>query len=102
MLDIEIPSNSNRSLGRMLRDLSREMRTPPCLVVSRTENFSHARSEDLDRARSEEHTSELQSHSDLVCRLLLEKKKNITKLEPKNRKKQTRKKSLNRPDTTGD
>src|SRR5260221_9177658 len=30
---------------------------------------SHARS------RSEEHTSELQSHSDLVCRLLLEKKK---------------------------
>src|SRR5947207_5986116 len=26
-------------------------------------------------ARSEEHTSELQSHSDLVCRLLLEKKK---------------------------
>src|SRR5438132_6769298 len=31
-----------------------------------------------DRARvlrSEEHTSELQSHSDLVCRLLLEKKK---------------------------
>src|SRR5438034_7464168 len=25
--------------------------------------------------RSEEHTSELQSHSDLVCRLLLEKKK---------------------------
>src|SRR5438034_3684423 len=26
-------------------------------------------------ARSEEHTSELQSHSDLVCRLLLEKNK---------------------------
>src|SRR5437667_5652244 len=33
----------------------------------------------IDRAireRSEEHTSELQSHHDLVCRLLLEKKKN--------------------------
>src|SRR5438105_10673629 len=28
------------------------------------------------RARSEEHTSELQSRVDLVCRLLLEKKKN--------------------------
>src|SRR5260221_8936776 len=28
--------------------------------------------------RSEEHTSELQSHSDLVCRLLLEKKKRST------------------------
>src|SRR5438034_8260010 len=30
---------------------------------------------ELCRRRSEEHTSELQSHSDLVCRLLLEKKK---------------------------
>src|SRR4051812_49623888 len=28
-------------------------------------------------ARSEEHTSELQSHVNIVCRLLLEKKKNI-------------------------
>src|SRR5260221_7993645 len=33
-------------------------------------------------ARSEEHTSELQSHSDLVCRLLLEKKKNNQKYIP--------------------
>src|SRR5436190_11504110 len=31
--------------------------------------------------RSEEHTSELQSHSDLVCRLLLEKKKQHLDLE---------------------
>src|SRR2546428_10360662 len=31
-----------------------------------------------DMVRSEEHTSELQSRSDLVCRLLLEKKKNST------------------------
>src|SRR5260370_30052995 len=30
-----------------------------------------------DFARSEEHTSELQSHLNLVCRLLLEKKKHI-------------------------
>src|SRR2546427_3125870 len=30
------------------------------------------------RERSEEHTSELQSQSNLVCRLLLEKKKNRT------------------------
>src|SRR5438034_1146562 len=35
----------------------------------------------LRRLRSEEHTSELQSHSDLVCRLLLEKKKNINRRE---------------------
>src|SRR5260221_1501914 len=31
--------------------------------------------------RSEEHTSELQSHSDLVCRLLLEKKKHTSPLQ---------------------
>src|SRR5438132_7754091 len=34
--------------------------------------------------RSEEHTSELQSHSDLVCRLLLEKKKKKKKKKHKN------------------
>src|SRR5438132_5903321 len=33
--------------------------------------------------RSEEHTSELQSHSDLVCRLLLEKKKKKKKYKKK-------------------
>src|SRR5699024_11660651 len=38
-------------------------------------NFSHKT--DYSRyTRSEEHTSELQSRFDLVCRLLLEKKKN--------------------------
>src|SRR5206468_7532335 len=50
------------------------------------EGCVHARSLDArrelfrrDRARSEEHTSELQSRSDLVCRLLLEKKKKNTR-----------------------
>src|SRR5690349_22548223 len=39
--------------------------------------ISHAgQSEDQIGRRSEEHTSELQSRRDLVCRLLLEKKKN--------------------------
>src|SRR5690606_40636215 len=33
----------------------------------------------MDRLRSEEHTSELQSREKLVCRLLLEKKKRIIK-----------------------
>src|SRR5438034_8090779 len=33
----------------------------------------------VQQERSEEHTSELQSHSDLVCRLLLEKKKKKNK-----------------------
>src|SRR5436190_12165717 len=36
------------------------------------------------RTRSEEHTSELQSHSDLVCRLLLEKKKKIDHAKTRN------------------
>src|SRR5260370_29022397 len=44
-----------------------------------TQRGQVARSEDLgglrDLLRSEEHTSELQSHLNLVCRLLLEKKK---------------------------
>src|SRR5205085_3441861 len=35
-------------------------------------------SDGLTRTRSEEHTSELQSQSNLVCRLLLEKKNNRT------------------------
>ena len=36
---------------------------------------------DAKKHRSEEHTSELQSRSDLVCRLLLEKKKIVNKVE---------------------
>src|SRR5260370_26914452 len=35
------------------------------------------RSLGIEKGRSEEHTSELQSHLNLVCRLLLEKKKKI-------------------------
>src|SRR5438132_14108513 len=41
------------------------------------------RSGQVQRLRSEEHTSELQSHSDLVCRLLLEKKKKKKKTQKK-------------------
>src|SRR5690349_24149778 len=44
----------------------------------RLEDREHERA-DLLRTRSEEHTSELQSRRDLVCRLLLEKKKKKTK-----------------------
>src|SRR5712664_2022918 len=38
--------------------------------------LGHRRAFSWRMSRSEEHTSELQSRSDLVCRLLLEKKKN--------------------------
>src|SRR5436190_12305331 len=48
----------------------------PSPVRSRRPSWSSRKaSNPPPSARSEEHTSELQSHSDLVCRLLLEKKK---------------------------
>ena len=43
------------------------------LAANKYKNYS------MLKTRSEEHTSELQSHSDLVCRLLLEKKKHKKK-----------------------
>src|SRR5437867_10056392 len=43
---------------------------------SRSSSSGASRSTALGQKRSEEHTSELQSPYDLVCRLLLEKKKN--------------------------
>src|SRR5437870_10094174 len=54
------------------------------LPISALRIASHNQNMDADlrqflgcRARSEEHTSELQSRGHLVCRLLLEKKKNL-------------------------
>src|SRR5215475_16105773 len=46
----------------------------------------------IRRARSEEHTSELQSRENLVCRLLLEKKKKTTSLTFFIKKKKKKKK----------
>src|SRR5436190_17322603 len=46
-----------------------------CLAVAPAQAYRHSATA-VACLRSEEHTSELQSHSDLVCRLLLEKKKN--------------------------
>src|SRR5688572_31078023 len=60
---------------------------PGTMMVEPTESESK---EELDRfcdamiARSEEHTSELQSQSNLVCRLLLEKKKKIQNKKKRN------------------
>src|SRR5207237_8046576 len=57
---------------------------PESLREQRDPGLAEGRGELLDqhlpaaaRHRSEEHTSELQSHLNLVCRLLLEKKKKI-------------------------
>src|SRR2546430_10461996 len=52
-----------RRLG-VVNSMSRTTRSPRCSSIA------------AERWRSEEHTSELQSQSNLVCRLLLEKKKN--------------------------
>src|SRR5688572_31279954 len=46
------------------------------LIRSTRERTDLTKGEVARRRRSEEHTSELQSQSNLVCRLLLEKKKN--------------------------
>src|SRR2546430_7516689 len=46
--------------------------------------------QELPRQRSEEHTSELQSQSNLVCRLLLEKKKQTISLASMNSSNATR------------
>src|SRR5438034_3457221 len=88
-------SSSRREYGSRLR--TQEARQPqdrregcPCPTRSHTSSpqSSPAHSESTGQVvparegmrrmscRSEEHTSELQSHSDLVCRLLLEKKNN--------------------------
>src|SRR2546427_2934237 len=53
-------------------------RTNQCPIAASGHRMSHERSYSRDsqpNVRSEEHTSELQSQSNLVCRLLLEKKK---------------------------
>src|SRR2546428_8520978 len=52
------------------RSCSRTMSTPYTSSVTGCSTWSRVE-------RSEEHTSELQSRSDLVCRLLLEKKNGI-------------------------
>src|SRR5437773_7972377 len=46
-----------------------------CIAPTRGFNWHQRPLPSVESARSEEHTSELQSHHDLVCRLLLEKKK---------------------------
>src|SRR2546421_6678119 len=65
-----------RSLGAAPIDAGFDPRRP-CLDVRRVIQPGRdlRRQAPLTIGRSEEHTSELQSRSDLVCRLLLEKKK---------------------------
>src|SRR5438034_8137759 len=74
---------SLRSRNRVRRHCNRK-NADRCRVEPTGRYDCHPR----EGERSEEYTSELQSHSDLVCRLLLEKKK---KKKKKNKKKQHKK-----------
>src|ERR1041384_7364087 len=66
--DIRMPGMDGYALARNLRSAPRT-RLVPIVFLTAKDDLS-------DRIRSEEHTSELQSLAYLVCRLLLEKKKN--------------------------
>src|SRR5260370_20967331 len=62
----------------LFRSPARSTATPVSIrarSTSSVSNISPVYGHRSKRARSEEHTSELQSHLNLVCRLLLEKKK---------------------------
>src|SRR2546427_8265830 len=56
-----------------------------CGSAHASSTMAGARNPRLTDARSEEHTSELQSQSNLVCRLLLEKKKKNKKQQQHSR-----------------
>src|SRR2546430_6441822 len=79
---------SQREVGEQNDEQVRQQREEygPHLLIQQHERLHLDRDEHLDTdvapgLRSEEHTSELQSQSNLVCRLLLEKKK-TTPAEP--------------------
>src|SRR5688572_32395923 len=73
--------SSNSRMSPVCRKLAAALsRTPASKVCRKTTRsllmgFCSVRCLGCSRDRSEEHTSELQSQSNLVCRLLLEKKK---------------------------
>src|SRR5437016_11942488 len=73
------PARRHKPDSRTARSRQIAVETMPSLPRSVERPLYPARSR-TSLARSEEHTSELQSLTNLVCRLLLEKKKNIHKL----------------------
>src|SRR2546430_5002823 len=67
---------TRRSVDRRHRIFGRDLRSEPVRIALRLRLGRHADQGGGEaQSRSEEHTSELQSQSNLVCRLLLEKKK---------------------------
>src|SRR5437773_2934905 len=74
-VSVEVVEGHSQSLAWVLADAARPRHVQKCpvalVLVKEVGNGG--------KLRSEEHTSELQSHHDLVCRLLLEKKNNKKK-----------------------
>src|SRR5437588_5892479 len=80
-----------RITGKLGRFSSKWAATRDPLMIGQTlhcwpQKASVRQAASKNSGRSEEHTSELQSHSDLVCRLLLEKKKTRKKTTQRSRK----------------
>src|SRR2546427_6283609 len=79
----DIPRNRRQGSGRSRPARARRRSTPRAWACprrnSRAKSSAGRRCARALRRRSEEHTSELQSQSNLVCRLLLEKKKKTKK-----------------------
>src|SRR5436309_10410039 len=71
------PAVERRSVGQS-HALHRRLQRPPVRQPDQRPLKPTMESVALTDRRSEEHTSELQSRENLVCRLLLEKKKKIT------------------------
>src|SRR2546430_11027824 len=78
--DAELVVREPRVVGHGPQSPSREQRVEQDAENGRegAEQDRHLEHDDHIGRRSEEHTSELQSQSNLVCRLLLEKKKTST------------------------
>src|SRR5947209_10657339 len=66
----------------LFRSASSSLPTRVTSAVWRSRSAAASRRRKYQRRRSEEHTSELQSRQYLVCRLLLEKKKNDNATQP--------------------
>src|SRR5258708_27024473 len=75
-ISAEMKSNSLTPIAKRIKIAGRaRLRRLPMNLLSRPAINRRAAQEIHRQARSEEHTSELQSPDHLVCRLLLEKKK---------------------------
>src|SRR5690606_41885522 len=85
--EVEAPSERisylrAKCIGRLIGEVSDIFKDHEALILAgnfKGDLLAHSRRADIFKeihTRSEEHTSELQSRENLVCRLLLEKKKN--------------------------